>query len=65
MAVSVFLLEFYNALFERSCDAINALAGALSTFYARRGFVPLNQKVGLCSSCLTLYFITIAGSTNS
>jgi hypothetical protein len=45
MAVSIFLLEFYNALFERSCDAINALAHALSTFYARQGFIPLNQKV--------------------
>ncbi|KAF9456912.1 hypothetical protein BDZ94DRAFT_1136909, partial [Collybia nuda] len=33
MAISIFLLEFYTALFERSCDAIHALAGALNTFY--------------------------------
>ncbi|KAF9469487.1 hypothetical protein BDZ94DRAFT_692 [Collybia nuda] len=44
MAVSIFLLDFYSALFERSCDAINALASALNTFYKRRGFVPINHK---------------------
>jgi len=33
MAVSVKLLAFYRALFERSCDAINALASALHTHY--------------------------------
>ncbi|KAG2125734.1 hypothetical protein DEU56DRAFT_873029 [Suillus clintonianus] len=38
MAVSVELLSFYRALFERSCDAINALASALKTHYSRRGF---------------------------
>ncbi|KAG1867477.1 hypothetical protein C8R48DRAFT_771969 [Suillus tomentosus] len=38
MAVSVELLSFYRALFERSCDAINALASALRTHYSRRGF---------------------------
>ncbi|KAI6104058.1 hypothetical protein EV401DRAFT_1874895, partial [Pisolithus croceorrhizus] len=38
MAVSVELLGFYRALFERSCDAINALASALHTQYTRRGF---------------------------
>ncbi|KAG1722047.1 uncharacterized protein EDB91DRAFT_1274740, partial [Suillus paluster] len=38
MAVSVDLLSFYRALFERSCDAINALASALKTHYSRRGF---------------------------
>ena len=35
MAISVKLLSFYHALFERSCDAVNALAAALSTYYAR------------------------------
>ncbi|KAF9465526.1 hypothetical protein BDZ94DRAFT_1127315, partial [Collybia nuda] len=45
MAVSIFLLDFYTALFECSCDAINALAGALNTFYKRRGFVPVNDKI--------------------
>ncbi|KAG6852745.1 hypothetical protein C0991_009388 [Blastosporella zonata] len=44
MAVSVHLLDFYSALFERSCDAVNALAGALNTFYKRRGFVLVDKK---------------------
>ncbi|KAI6000025.1 hypothetical protein EDD15DRAFT_2362591 [Pisolithus albus] len=35
MAVSVELLGFYRALFERSCDAVNALASALHTQYIR------------------------------
>ncbi|KAF8131913.1 hypothetical protein EV363DRAFT_1449621 [Boletus edulis] len=38
MAVSVELLTFYRALFERSCDAVNALASALHTYYVRRGY---------------------------
>ncbi|KAG1904169.1 uncharacterized protein F5891DRAFT_1184351 [Suillus fuscotomentosus] len=38
MAVSVDLLSFYRALFECSCDAINALASALKNHYSRRGF---------------------------
>ncbi|KAI6108659.1 hypothetical protein EDD17DRAFT_1453786, partial [Pisolithus thermaeus] len=33
VAVSVELLGFYRALFEHSCDAINALASALHTQY--------------------------------
>lgn len=45
MAVSINLLDFYTALFERSCDAVNALASALSSFYTRRGFIMLNTKV--------------------
>ncbi|KAF9457041.1 hypothetical protein BDZ94DRAFT_1118658, partial [Collybia nuda] len=45
MAVSIFLLEFYTALFERSCDATHTLARAPNTFYKRRGFVPLNHRV--------------------
>ncbi|KAG6914320.1 hypothetical protein DXG01_001098 [Tephrocybe rancida] len=35
MAISIHLLDFYRALFERSCDAVNAMAGALNTFYTR------------------------------
>ncbi|KIJ58397.1 hypothetical protein HYDPIDRAFT_34233 [Hydnomerulius pinastri MD-312] len=38
MAVAIELLAFYRALFERSCDAINALASALNSHYNRRGF---------------------------
>ncbi|KAG1863946.1 hypothetical protein C8R48DRAFT_833650 [Suillus tomentosus] len=38
MAVSVDLLSFYRALFECSCDAINALASALKNHYSWRGY---------------------------
>jgi hypothetical protein len=44
-AVSIELLKLYHALFERSCDAVNALAAALHTFYTRRGLHLLNNKV--------------------
>ncbi|KIO06299.1 hypothetical protein M404DRAFT_139058, partial [Pisolithus tinctorius Marx 270] len=33
LAISVELLAFYQALFERSCNSINALASALNTHY--------------------------------
>ncbi|KAJ7790856.1 hypothetical protein B0H14DRAFT_2396104 [Mycena olivaceomarginata] len=42
--VSIDMLEIYCALFERSCDAITALASALHTIYERRGFRVLGQK---------------------
>ncbi|KAG2046020.1 hypothetical protein BDR06DRAFT_985702 [Suillus hirtellus] len=42
MAVSTDLLTFYYALFEHSCDAIHALAHALKTHYACRGFLMTN-----------------------
>lgn len=45
VAISLDLLDFYFALFERSADAITALAGALKTMYVRRGFPILNEKV--------------------
>ncbi|KAF8192849.1 hypothetical protein K438DRAFT_2134438 [Mycena galopus ATCC 62051] len=38
MAVSIDLLDIYRALFERSCDAVTALAAALHTTYMHRGF---------------------------
>ncbi|KII84489.1 hypothetical protein PLICRDRAFT_117716 [Plicaturopsis crispa FD-325 SS-3] len=44
MAVSIELLDFYHALFERSCDAVNAMASALHSFYTRRGFHAINKK---------------------
>lgn len=47
MAVSVDLLSFYRTLFERSCDAINALASALKTHYSRRGFQMTDAQGGL------------------
>ncbi|KAJ2911476.1 hypothetical protein MD484_g8939, partial [Candolleomyces efflorescens] len=39
------LLDFYQALFERSCDAVNALVSALVTHYTRRGF-PVRHSDG-------------------
>ncbi|KAG2092122.1 uncharacterized protein F5147DRAFT_657744 [Suillus discolor] len=39
-----FPLTFYQALFERSCDAINALASALKTYYSRRGFQMMDKQ---------------------
>ncbi|KAJ7199120.1 hypothetical protein GGX14DRAFT_302546, partial [Mycena pura] len=44
-AMSIDLLELYRALFERSCDAINALASTLRTIYERRGFCVLSRGV--------------------
>ncbi|KAI1790619.1 hypothetical protein LXA43DRAFT_882467 [Ganoderma leucocontextum] len=44
LAVSIDLLDFYSALFDRSADAVTALAGALKTMYSRRGFHILNEK---------------------
>ncbi|KAG1857649.1 hypothetical protein C8R48DRAFT_775569 [Suillus tomentosus] len=44
MAVSLELLSFYRALFERSCDAINALTCALKTYYFCRGFQLTDSK---------------------
>ncbi|KAI0669310.1 hypothetical protein C8Q78DRAFT_1095812 [Trametes maxima] len=44
IAVSIDLLDFYFALFERSADAVTALAGALKTLYTRRGFPIVNDK---------------------
>ena len=50
LAVSVELLGFYRALFERSCDAINSLAAALHTHYVRRGFYVVDKVVHLLAS---------------
>ncbi|KAF8190215.1 hypothetical protein K438DRAFT_1592109 [Mycena galopus ATCC 62051] len=49
--ISIDLLEIYRALFERSCDAITALAAALKTIYECRGFRVPSHRV--CNStCL-------------
>lgn len=45
MAISILLLDFLNALFERSCEAINAQSSVLNAFYSRRGFRVLDKKV--------------------
>jgi hypothetical protein len=47
MAVSTDLLEFYQTLFEESCDAVNALASALHKFYLRRGFEIEDSRVSI------------------
>lgn len=47
MAVSIDLITFYNCLFERSCDAITAVASALHSVYTRRGYRIKNKEVGL------------------
>ncbi|KAJ7739076.1 hypothetical protein DFH07DRAFT_752302, partial [Mycena maculata] len=43
--IAIDVLDFYRALFERSCDAITALAAALHTVYDRRGFRVLSDQV--------------------
>ncbi|KAJ7589300.1 hypothetical protein C8J56DRAFT_1048941 [Mycena floridula] len=43
-AFSMGLLDMYRALFERTCDAINAMSSALQTFYQCRGFPTVNNK---------------------
>jgi len=51
MAVSLALLELYHVLFERSCDAVNALSSALLTYYMWRGYRILNAKASLSKHC--------------
>ena len=55
MAVSVDLLAFYQALFERSCDAVNALASTLHMHYIRRGFRMVNKNVRACLSLIVMH----------
>ena len=58
MAISIDLLAFYRSLFERSCDAINALSSALQSHYVRRGFRMVNKHVCFVSSYLLFYYVT-------
>ncbi|EMD40519.1 hypothetical protein CERSUDRAFT_44780, partial [Gelatoporia subvermispora B] len=44
IAISIDLLEFYSALFERSGDAVTALARALRNLYSKRGWRALDQS---------------------
>jgi len=55
LALSIELLDLYRALFERSCDAVNALASALHSHYSRRGFHYRNSTVGDSSSLCGIY----------
>ena len=47
MAVSFILIQHYNALFERACDAVYAYSNAVNLVYGRRGFVHRNYQVRL------------------
>jgi hypothetical protein len=58
MAVSIDLLNFYHELFERSCDAINAMAAALHSFYKQRGFIMVNKQVCISTSAFSLFILT-------
>ncbi|KAJ7573267.1 hypothetical protein C8J56DRAFT_1132067 [Mycena floridula] len=46
-AFSMVFLDLYRALFERSCDAINAMSSAMQTFYERRGFPSVHNDGAL------------------
>ena len=48
VAVALELLGLYRALFERSCDAVNALAESLHSHYGQRGFHIVDKKVKAC-----------------
>ena len=45
VAMSIDLLELYHAFFQRSCEAVTAVAAALKVFYTFRGFIHYNSKV--------------------
>ncbi|PPQ97512.1 hypothetical protein CVT26_006536, partial [Gymnopilus dilepis] len=51
MAISVDLLDFYDSLFEQSCDAVNAMAAALDSSYGLRGYFLVNGKVRTYHLC--------------
>ncbi|KAF7975585.1 hypothetical protein HWV62_9141 [Athelia sp. TMB] len=52
VAVALELLGLYRALFERSCDAVNALADSLHSHYTRRGFHVVDKKLCLATHVL-------------
>ncbi|TFK18317.1 hypothetical protein FA15DRAFT_709976 [Coprinopsis marcescibilis] len=43
-AVSIAVIEFYSAIFEKSSDAVHAIAHALKRYYTRRGFISKNKE---------------------
>ncbi|KAJ7575069.1 hypothetical protein C8J56DRAFT_1063965 [Mycena floridula] len=52
-AFAISLLDLYDSLFERSCDAVNAMSSALQSYYDHRGFRYLHNngsliKDGIC-----------------
>ncbi|KAF5332294.1 hypothetical protein D9611_008142 [Ephemerocybe angulata] len=44
MAVEINLLALYRAQWEKACEAVNAISGALHSHYVRRGFPMINSK---------------------
>ncbi|KAJ7593286.1 hypothetical protein C8J56DRAFT_779295 [Mycena floridula] len=46
-AFSIPLLDFYNSLFEQSCDAVNAMSSALQGYYELQGYPFLHQNGSL------------------
>ncbi|TEB16313.1 hypothetical protein FA13DRAFT_1650797, partial [Coprinellus micaceus] len=44
VAVDINLLSLYHAQWEKACEAVNAISGALGNHYARRGFPLRNSK---------------------
>jgi hypothetical protein len=61
VAISIAILDFHQALFERSCEAVNALVSALTSHYRRRGFPIRNANVSITCSltdmeeCVTVF----------
>jgi hypothetical protein len=49
IAISMDLIEFYHALFEQSCDIVNAMANALHSFYTFQGFPVVDKDVSTIS----------------
>lgn len=45
LAISISFLEFYTALFERTGNAVTAVAAALSSFYESRGYPVVDKMV--------------------
>jgi CxC1 like cysteine cluster associated with KDZ transposases len=50
IAVAINLLGLYRALFEQSCDTVNAIASALHSFYTERGFYMQDKAVSVALS---------------
>ncbi|KAF9031576.1 hypothetical protein BJ165DRAFT_1358214 [Panaeolus papilionaceus] len=75
IAVSIDLLLFHAALFQRSCDAVHALALALNSFYSQRGFdmlhkatkvkEPFRKSLGYASQWLDMLRLRIEDDTNA
>ena len=62
LAVSISFLEFYRTLFERTGDAVTAIAAALSNFYDRRGYPVVDKKVSLNNSEYLVYLHCSGGA---